>query len=93
MPAGRETWLTPIAEVHERRFGPGSFFHLFGKAGKALKPLHDAGVPSEKIAAHYEVFLEEGYDRRFGVNFFRFVETFNDWAPVQLQVDDTGVIG
>lgn len=84
-----EHFLAPTAEVHERRFGPGTF--PWGKASKALKPLAPHHPP-EKIAAHYEVFLEEGYDRRFGVNFWRFFETFNDWAPQQLDIDETGVL-
>jgi hypothetical protein len=88
----RETWLTAPSLAWDAINGAGSF--PFGKAAKALAPLHKAGVAPEKIAAHLTFYLEmygdiKGHlkapeDRGWGgfkPNLAHFAETFEQWNP------------
>lgn len=63
----------------EQAKGAGSF--PWGKAGAALKPLHDAGHSGETIAGHLERYIPTAGEF---VSFVRFRETFADYAPVAL---------
>jgi hypothetical protein len=78
-------WVAPSAEVHEERFGKGSFAAVAGQFGKALKPLA-AHYPPEQIAAHYSAYLDET-PTRF-LNFNRFAGTFLEYKPKETVTDD-----
>lgn len=75
--APRAGWLDPVAAVYEAAKGSGSF--PWAKAGKLLKPLHDAGHSGETIAerlSRYVAWLDD--QKYFSLSKFR--ETFGDYA-------------
>jgi hypothetical protein len=75
--ASRAGWLDPVAAVYESAKGPGSF--PWAKAGKLLKPLHEAGHSGDVIAerlARYVAWLDD--QKYFSLSKFR--ETFGDYA-------------
>lgn len=83
------TQLTAPSEVWHARFGAGSF--PFGRAGRALKPLLDAGHTPELIAEHLAEYLDCTPPRFASLE--RFVATFAEWKPnAEPLVDDDGVI-
>ncbi len=82
-PEPSPSWLAPIAEVHEKRFGAGSF--KWGFAGRTLKPIHDKDTPSERIAANLGRYYD-ATEPRF-VNLAKFAETFASWDEPPPMVD------
>lgn len=78
--SSRESWLAPAAAAWERAKGAGTF--NWPKAGKLLKPLHEAGHGGDEIGAHLARYLELA-DPKY-VSLPRFAETFGDYAPVVL---------
>lgn len=80
-------WLSPSAEVWERRFGQGTF--PGGMAGKALLPLKPHHTP-ESIAEHLDNYLEDT-PARF-INLHTFARTFGEWATKPLIDERTGAL-
>lgn len=75
----RESWLLPIGAVWERHKGAGTF--PWGKAGRLLKPLHEAGKTGDEIAANLDRYIPVAGKY---VNFARFAETFGDYDALRL---------
>lgn len=73
----REAWLVPVSRSYEQRKGAGSFPH--GKAGKLLKPLHEAGVSGEEIAVRLGRYIDWLDDAKY-LSLAKFRETFADYA-------------
>lgn len=83
------SWLEPAHSVWEARFGAGTF--KFPMAGRHLKPLRDAGVSPERIAAHLERYLDQTEPRFASLP--RFAETFDAWKEPESIVDPvTGLL-
>lgn len=76
--APKATWLTPVSDVWERRYGKGTAPH--GKLAKALAPLLPHHSP-EAMAAHLDGYLEASKGREQFINLFTFAATFATWAP------------
>lgn len=70
------SWISVVAGSYERTKGVGSFPH--GKAGKILKPLHEAGHTGEEIALRLTRYMAWLDDAKF-FSFQRFRETFGDY--------------
>jgi hypothetical protein len=60
----RETWLTPIAEAHERIYGAGSFAPLAGRFATSWKQLVDAHG-GEKCARVWAFSQRDASQRKF----------------------------
>lgn len=69
----RPSWLVPSSVVWEKHKGAGTF--PWGKAGKQLKPLNDAGHSGERIASNLDRYIPKA--GKF-VSLARFAETFSD---------------
>lgn len=81
-PRQAPSWLEPIAAVWTAK--KGAF--PFGKAGKLLKPLRDAGKSSEEIAAQLGRYLDRLDDPKYA-SLARFAETYEDHGPRQLLLE------
>ena len=75
----RESWLLPSCAVWERHKGAGSF--QWGKAGAALKPLHDAGHSADEIANRLDRYVPMAGKY---LSLAHFASTFNDHAAAKL---------
>lgn len=83
----RATWLTPVGEVWEARFGAGTFG--WGEAAARLRPIADHYEPSV-IAEHLRRYLSRT-DAKY-VSLTRFAQTFADYGPADASalVDEFG---
>lgn len=88
-PPRTDHWLLPSSAVYESKYGAGSF--PFPMAGKALKPVHEAGHSAESIAANLSRYLADA-DPKY-VNLQRFAQTFSAWDEPPPIVDPvTGLL-
>ena len=71
------SWLGHVCDVYERHYGAGSF--PYGKAGKTLKPLHDAGHSGEEIASRFDRYCERLDDIKY-LSLAKFKESFAAFA-------------
>jgi hypothetical protein len=81
----RQSWLSPVAAAWERARGPGSFATLWGEAGRALKPIHDAGTPSDVIAANLGRYLEKNRGNYASIT--KFAQSYAEWKDPGPVVD------
>lgn len=75
----RETWLTPIAEVHEQIFGIGSFAALAGRFAKSWKRLVEAHG-AEKCARVWAFSQRDEGQRQF-LTPEKVASRFSDFDP------------
>lgn len=71
------SWLGQVCDVYERHYGAGSF--NYGKAGKILKPLHEAGFSGEEIASRFDRYANRLDDIRY-LSLAKFRESFSAFA-------------
>jgi hypothetical protein len=80
------SWLSHVCDVYERHYGAGSFPH--GKAGKILKPLHEAGFSGEEIASRLDRYANALDDIKY-LSLAKFRESFAGFAENAKTPKDT----
>lgn len=75
----KRTWLTPVSEVWNRRFGPDTF--PFKQHAKALATLYNRGEPPAEVARRLENYLAVTDAQYLSVP--KFVQTYGDWLEAK----------
>jgi hypothetical protein len=80
------SWLSHVCDVYERHYGAASF--PYGKAGKILKPLHEAGFSGEEIASRFDRYANALDDIKY-LSLAKFRESFAGFAENAKTPKDT----